>query len=219
MATYAELKSKVLSWSNRDIEVLPDSILDDSIRYAADKAYRKLRIPPLEFLANYEMTADQADGRYIPVPADLTEFISLTKLTGGGTSTSCPLVYNQKVDIRTFNDAQASHPQYPFWAREQGKILLSTYPASAEGDRFQLYYYGRQARVMEDNEPNWLRDENERILLFGALMECFAYLGEDDMQAKYIQMFNEEIEELNREEEMRKASGGNTVIQYTSYLI
>ena len=219
MAGYIELQNKVRDWSNRDPEVLNDAIIRDCIRYAADKAYRRLRIPPLEFLATYTLTADQARERYIPVPADLTEFISLTKTSGGGTTPNCPLVYNQKVDIRTFNDAQASHPQYPFWTREQGKILLSTYPFPNEGEEFQLYYYGRQTMVDNEDEPNWLRDENERVLLFGGLMEAFAYLGEDDMQAKYLQMFEEEITELNREEAMRRVSGGNTTIQYTSYLI
>ena len=56
---------------------------------------------------------------------------------------------------------------------------------------------------------HWLRDENERILLFGALTEAFIYLEEDTMIDKYKTLFELEIEELNREEKMRQAVGGN----------
>ena len=38
----------VRNWSNRDVEALPNTIIADAIRYAADKAYRQLRIAPLE---------------------------------------------------------------------------------------------------------------------------------------------------------------------------
>ena len=46
----------VRDWANRDSQALPDAIIMDSIRYAVDKAYRKLRIPPLEHTVTY--TAD-----------------------------------------------------------------------------------------------------------------------------------------------------------------
>ena len=51
--TYAELTTLVRNWCNRDEEVVSDSIIQDSLRYAADKAYRKLRVPPLENVAEY----------------------------------------------------------------------------------------------------------------------------------------------------------------------
>ena len=65
-----------------------------------------------------------------------------------------------------------------------------------------FYYRGNEI-------AHWLRDENERIVLFGALAEAFAYLQEDTMQQKYSQMFVDQINLINREETMRKALGGN----------
>ena len=44
---YNALVNKVYDWSNRDAQALPAQIVKDSIRYAVDKAYRTLRIPPL----------------------------------------------------------------------------------------------------------------------------------------------------------------------------
>ena len=62
--------------------------------------------------------------------------------------------------------------------------------------------------------PNWLRDENERILLFGALAEVFSFVQEDDQAAKYQAMFMNEIRELNDEDVRRNASGGNYQMQF-----
>ena len=43
----------VRDWSNRDEAALPNAIIMDSIRYSVDKAYRHLRIPPLEHSVTY----------------------------------------------------------------------------------------------------------------------------------------------------------------------
>ena len=61
---------------------------------------------------------------------------------------------------------------------------------------------------------NWLRDENERVLLMGALTEIFAYVQDDDQSGKYKQLFNEEVLELNNEDATRNASGGNIQVTY-----
>ena len=55
--TYEELVTLVRRWANRDIEVLPDTIVADCIRYAADKSYRHLRIAPLEHTVTYSADA------------------------------------------------------------------------------------------------------------------------------------------------------------------
>ena len=70
-----------------------------------------------------------------------------------------------------------------------------------------FYYTGNEIQ-------HWLRDENERIVLFGALAEAFAYLQEDDMHQKYKSMFVEQIELINREEKMRVARGGNISVSF-----
>ena len=61
---------------------------------------------------------------------------------------------------------------------------------------------------------HWLSDENEGILLYGALWKAFIFLHEPDELVKYQQLFHAEIEELNREETMRKSRGGNIVVSY-----
>ena len=59
---------------------------------------------------------------------------------------------------------------------------------------------------------NWLRDDNEGVLLMGSLAEAFYYLQDDDQGQKYTQQFNQEITELNDEDNKRNASGGNVQV-------
>ena len=103
--SYDELIQSVRDWSNRDSQVLPDSVIQQCLRFAADTAYRQLMIPPFENTIQYALV-DQAtnvadlnlpsyvlsgivddsrdnilSGGYnsvsLPIPGDLTSFIHL----------------------------------------------------------------------------------------------------------------------------------------------
>jgi len=286
--TYAALVTKVRDWANRDEEVVSDDVIKDCLKYAADKAYRKLRVPPLENVAKYDSTALTAATSNatstlssiteIQLPYDLIEFIQIREVDSSGLTTR---VFNERVDIRTFNDFRAEkYTGYNYWARQQNVIYLSPGfgqgAVGNQGDAIELYYYRRlpalnaqyAVTVLNYNAgfltttgagagvnnsallyfnsntgttayatqsaaqaadaggtvtstyyqgtetPNWLRDENERIVLFGALGELFSFVQEDDQAAKYLQLFMSEIAELNDEDARRTASGGNIQVNF-----
>ena len=126
----------------------------------------------------------------------------LTELPDGGTAPSGATVgtlYSLTVDgtVTYYATLAAANA-----AREDGDTQT---PESHE-------FYGNEAR-------NWLRDEQEKILIWGALTHCFNYLGEDQMAAKYLQLFQQEIQLLNDEEGRRKVSGGNTQQNFDGFLI
>ena len=263
------LVALVRSWANRDVEALPDAIIQDSIRYAADKAYRTLRVPPLEHIVTYDrdtLVANTANSNNrfssvttLAIPGDLIEFIQIREIDENGRTTR---LFNEKADVRTFRDLNAEkYSDLAYWTRERGNILLApgfgnvgtNFGSTGVGnaDALELYYYRRlpalnarydrtlanyrlgllemadgmdipadsdytqaqfdalDSTVVGQEVPNWLRDENERIVLFGGLAECFAYLQEDDQAQKYGALFYQEIAELNNEDVMRNASGGN----------
>ena len=54
--TYSQLVELVRGWCNRDEEAVSDDIIKDALRYAADKAYKTLRVPPLENVAKYDLS-------------------------------------------------------------------------------------------------------------------------------------------------------------------
>ena len=280
--TYSQLVSLVRTWSNRDEEVVSDAIIQDCLRYAADKAYRTLRVPPLETVATYtktdlESATTQGNGLVpskteIQIPVDLIEFIQIKEIDVNGQTTR---VFNEKSDVRTFNDPYAEkYNVSAYWTRERSNIILSPGFGDAQvtgnPDAIELYYYRRlpalnatyavtvlnynaglltetddtnesslwlvtsggtttayatQAEVPQgetgvqtyfigNSVPNWLRDENERVLLNGALAELFAYVQDDVQAKKYMDLFYQEIKELNDEDKQRSASGGNVQINF-----
>lgn len=286
--TYEDLIAKVRNWSNRDEAVLSDDIIKDCLKYAADKAYKTLRVPPLENVATYDKASLQASTTStnnlslsvteIQLPYDIVEFIQIREIDASGLSTR---VFNEKLDIRTFNDVSAEkYTNNNYWARQQNVIYLSpgfgTGSTGDTADAIELYYYRRlpalNARyaitILNYNAgfltttgagaginnsallyfnsntgttayttsalaqaadpagtvtstyymgtlvPNWLRDQNERVLIYGALTQVYAYVQEDDQAAKYLQAFNAEIAELNDEDKRRNASGGNLQVNF-----
>ena len=326
--TYTQLVELVRDWSNRDLEALPDTIIMDSLRWAADKAYRTLRVPPLEKTLYY--TADdlvpatsstnnrQASVTSLGIPADLIEFIHIRGVDADYRTTR---MFNEKADIRTFWDLNAEkYSDLAVFSRQGTQILIAPgYGISPnygtlgvqQEDGIEIFYYGRlpaldatyevnaanfnalvfnrtqaltalptegsdnaflmkladgadpvvgegtlflreyqpnssapagstpfvvafdspdqrsaaqdligfgsldtTARFVGLEIPHWLRDENERILLMGALAECFFYLQENDEAQKYAALFASEIAELNNEDVMRNASGGNVQVNF-----
>ncbi len=272
--TYTDLMTKVRDWANRDISALPTSVIEDSLQWAADKAYRTLRVPPLEQIVTYNATiledaTSSANNRFssvttLAIPGDLIEFIMIREVDEVGATVR---IFNEKTDVRTFRDLYADrYSDLAYWTREAGNILYAPgfgnsgtgFGSTGVGEAIglQLYYYRRlpalnarytrdlanyrlgllemadgtdiatdetytqemfdalEPTVIGQMVPNWLREENERIVLFGALAECFAYLQEDDQAQKYGTLFYDEIKELNNEDVMRNASGGNVQMNY-----
>lgn len=72
-----------------------------------------------------------------------------------------------------------------------------------------IYYIGNEVY-------NWLRDDNERVLLWGAFAHALDFLGEDERAMKFFQKQEIAIDELNREEKLRKARGAENIITYAT---
>ena len=57
--------------------------------------------------------------------------------------------------------------------------------------------------------PHWLRDENEKVMLFGAVMQAAIFLNDAELLNMYSDRFVGEIESLNMEDNRRQLRGGN----------
>jgi hypothetical protein len=92
-----------------------------------------------------------------------------------------------------------------------GSATTATYAGVVRAEEFPVgsgnYYTGNEVY-------NWLRDDNERVLLFGALHHAFEYLGDDNQSMKYMQKQSQGILELNRAEQRRRTSGASNRVTY-----
>lgn len=283
MATplYDALVTKVRDWSNKkEVATIPDSVIQDCLRYSADECYRLLRVPPLEFSAQYTISADNNNNNdnvsIIEMPSDMTEFIYLRDLPE--VAGNYAKVYNQITDSRTFLDPYAENYCRWSWMWKEDSIWIK--PRLSVGDELEICYYRRlpaldalftvtpnnyQLGVIDANQlylnlvvsggtnlyfagvgslervfatsaeatvygvsigqptvttkmyegkeaPNWLRDSNERLLIWGALYHVGAYLFDDIMERRYEKKFIENIASLNNEEKFRRAKGGNVQV-------
>jgi hypothetical protein len=237
---YDALVAKVRDWANRDSTILTDSLVSDFIDYSADLCYRELRIPPLEYTYRYPAITVAGEA-VLQLPPDVTELVMFSVINSAGKT----LVFDQKMDIRSFTDKYTTKGDGSFTRKGQN---LEFYPAAAVGDIYELHYYRRlfdmnstyvvnQANVDLGNTTvsssgvtgavqigsvwyignevyNWLRDDNERMILWGALHHAFEYLGSEEQSAKYLNKQIQAIEELNREEKKRKVSGATNTVTY-----
>ena len=281
------LRAIIRDWSNRqDTSVLSNDRIQEAMKYAADKAYRKRRVAALENTITYNSTALTAatttGNQFLPsqteltLPTDLIEFIQIREIDSS--SRTCR-VFNEKTDLRTFNDWSSLKTSYiGYFSRKGNTLLLAPgfNQASSLGtpDKIELHYYRRlpalnaqydvtpanyaagfltqdnaaavslffvngdtntayatqaeattaaggnqgntnNAKYKGNEAANWLRDENERVLLMGALAEVFYYLQDDDQGVKYKKLFDQEIFELNDEDSKRNAAGGNVQVNFS----
>lgn len=299
MSKYNDLISKVRDWSNKQsANTIPDQVIGDALSYAADEAYRTLRIPPLEYSIKYTVAAEDNAGEQslglpygnawtiISIPEDLTEFIYIRTVYGSNVSTpyatyptNASIVFNEVTDARTFLDIYSEkYSAYNFmWKNNQVYI----HPQLSVGQELELHYYRRLPALdacyavipvnyliglgdslqpyltltgvatdtplyfagagsleqcfatlaeataygltqpittvttkyyVGQESPNWLRDEYEQLLMFGALMHMGAYLFDDKMEQRYGMRYQDKITQLNKEEKFRRARGGNVQI-------
>jgi len=295
MATYQETLTNVRNWMDRDSTVVSDSLLLTFLQYSADKAYRTLRVPSLETTLDFTVTtndlvADASAGFgkevSMSLPSDLIEVIYIQKKGTG-------IVWNQKVDPRTFHDRYADKKDSNYYTRIGSNFLLhgslgvddvlevcyykrlpkinATYDITVANylaqtatlttmtrransytnsdayiaglGRTSLYFAsgtttsqidalsptaaqtssgtvdGVNYNVAAEMEPayiaNWLRDENERILLYGSLAEAFSFLEDPAQMQLYEAKFTDEIQKLNAEEKSRLGAGGNTSVSFS----
>lgn len=291
-SSLSDLIVTIRDWSNRGSDVLSDSTIQTCVRWAVDKAVRRLRIVPLEVITDYDVNSVTTEGPIngrsvvsISVPADLIEIISLSTQDASGSTIR---MFDTKADERTFfNPYAEKYNLDAVYTRKGSKFYISTAFPQATETKIQLYYYGRppaidakysvvagnydtdQTYITQSSTPqtgdeegwleirdsgnnlvtnianvyaagntatattatvedpslgiyrfigkpaaNWFLDEADKLLTYGALAEVFSYLQEDDQVAKYTQLFEREILDLNTEDQKRAASGGNTQMNF-----
>jgi len=151
---YEAFVDKIQKWANKDLTVLTDDIVKDCMKYAADNVYRRLRVTALEQTVTYSKTQLEAattssnntasSKTELTIPADLTEFIQVREIDNDGRTCR---VFNEKTDLRTFNDVYAEKTQASYWSRV-GNVLIYS-PGFNSGftaftpTKAELHYYKR----------------------------------------------------------------------------
>ena len=213
------LIADVRDWLNRDEDVISNNLIGSFMQKGSDDAYRTLRIPPLETTIQITVNSTQATNNTLPIPSNFIELIRLSKNKGANKYD----IYNNQVGLGTFDNDWEQKPDARYFSRKGTDLKL--YPAIVEGDIYELHYYRRlfalNALTTDTNVEiyNWLRDENEKVLLFGTLKYASIYLADLAAADTYGTLFDKEIEALNYEEKQRLSRGANLRSVFSSSLI
>lgn len=142
---------------------------------------------------HYYRRLSALDAVYTPVP--INYMIGLADaaqpyLTLTGVNTDTPLYFSTHLSVEkcfaTLAEAQAYDP------------TVTT-----------KYYIGKEV-------DNWLRDQQEKLLSWGALQYLGAYLFDQTMEARYRDRFSSTIDQFNKEEKFRRARGGNVQMHFNT---
>jgi len=240
---YNALVSKVRDWANRDSSILSDSLVSDFLDYSADLCYRELRIPPLEHTYHYPAATSAGDVE-IQIPPDLAEVIMFSVKDSAGNitvfdskldmrsfndqyTTMGTGSFTRKGNKIQFYPASAVGDVYEMhyyrrlfdmdavYVVNQLNIDAGNTTDASVGDTGAFEFPIGSGTYYTGNEVyNWLRDDNERLLLWGALQYAHEYLGSEEQSNKFMQKQLMGIEELNREEKRRRVLGASNRVTY-----
>jgi len=97
----------------------------------------------------------------------------------------------------------------------QANIDSGNATAASSGDAGAVEFPASSGNFYTGNEVyNWLRDDNERALLWGALGHALDYLGDIENSVKYFKKQELVISELNQEETIRRVKGASNEVTY-----
>src|SRR5690606_2948133 len=93
----------------------------------------------------------------------------------------------------------------------QGGTEEAVFDNDPDAQAFQAIHGGTvtQAEFVGREAWNWLRDANERICIFAAMVHVGSYLMNDAIEQRYMAKTEALVAALNAEDKFRKAKGGN----------
>ena len=191
ITTYAELKTAIANWLNRDdlTSVIPDFISLAEARIARDLRHWK---------QEKRVTTD-VDERYENLPNDFIE-IRQIQHTAGGAISSISSVEMEK--LRGVSDV-AGKPKYARLTADQ----IEFYPTPDTSYNISMLYYGRIPALSDAEPDNWLLRDAPDVFLYGALLQSAPYLVDDARVQVWAGLYQSGIEALNVENEKARVSG------------
>ena len=166
ITTYAELKSAVADWLNRDDL---DAAIPNFISLAEAQFNRTMR--HRKMVTRSDATLDTP---YFAVPADWLENIRFQL----NTNPVVPLLYvtpEQAAEERQKYSA-SGQPLFFSMIGEQFQVV----PSPNTSYDAELLYYAKIPALSDSNTTNWLLSESPDVYLYGALVQSAPYLKEDE---------------------------------------
>lgn len=182
ITTYAELKSAIADWLNRDDldAVIPNFISLAEAHFNRTMRHRKM-------VTRSDATLDTP---YFAVPADWLENIRFQLNTNPVT----PLLYvtpEQAAEERQKYNA-SGQPLFFSMVGEQFQVV----PSPDTSYDAELLYYAKIPALSDANTTNWLLTESPDVYLYGSLVQSAPYLKEDERISVWAGLYQQFVDDM-----------------------
>ena len=204
ITTYAELKSAVADFLNRDDLT---NTIDTFIGMAEAQLNRDVRHWKME-----QRSTAEIDDQYLTLPTDWLETIRITM------QDTVPYVLNlaSRDQIEEYRLRGANVSGKPvYYSHIAGEIEL--YPTPDATYDVELLYTQKIEALSDSNTSNWLLALAPDLYLYAVLMETAIYLHDDDRIAAYASIYQSKLAALNAESKKATVSGTGLKLNIRSY--
>jgi hypothetical protein len=181
--THSSFLTQVRNYTEVDSNVLTDTLLDEFIRNVELDLASKV---DYDDLRKYATTSTIASQRYLSMPSDLV-YLRSVQVTNSGVRD-----FLEKRDtsfISEFNPGESTGVPKYYANWDDQNIVLAPTPNSAY--TIQINYIIDPPHFTSTNST-FLSTNQDQLLLYGVLTECFSYLkGPMDMYKLYLDKYNE----------------------------
>ena len=204
ITTYAELKSSIANWLNRDdlTSVIPDFISLTEAGINRDLRHYKM-------INRVDATLDS---RYVQMPADWLETVRFG-ITSGTTYRLELISRDDMLEYRQNTSDVAGIPK--FYANIGDTIEV--FPTPAAEYQMQLQYYAKTPALSDSNTTNWLLTDAPDIYLYGALVQAAPYLNDDARVQTWAALYSAAIQSLQKSSDDTRFAGSGLRMRVTSY--
>ena len=204
ITTYAELKSSIANWLNRDdlTSVIPDFISLTEAGINRDLRHYKM-------VNRVDATLDS---RYVQVPADWLETLRFS-LTTDGTRPLEMASLDDMIKYRQNNSNASGTPRFYSHAGES----IEVFPTPNGEYGMQLMYYQSIPELTDSNTYNWLLQDSPDVYLYGSLIQAAPYLNDDARTQTWAALYSSAMQSLQKASNDTRFAGSGLRMRVTSY--
>jgi hypothetical protein len=191
ITTYAELKSSIADFLNRDDLT---SIIPTFISLAEAQIARELRHWKQE-----KRVTTSVDERYENLPNDWLELKMIALATGKMMQT----VSSSEMAERRAQSNTAAEPRLVRVTADQ----LEFYPTPDTATNISMLYYARIPALSDSATTNWLLTDAPDVLLYGSLIHSAPYLSDDTRTQIWASLYQSGVDKLNLESDKGRVTG------------
>ena len=204
ITTYAELKSSIANWLNRDdlTSVIPDFISLTEAGINRDLRHYKM-------VNRVDATLDS---RYVQVPADWLETLRFS-LTTDVTRPLEMASLDDMIKYRQNNSNASGTPRFYSHAGES----IEVFPTPDGEYGMQLMYYQSIPELTDSNTYNWLLQDSPDVYLYGSLIQAAPYLNDDARTQTWAALYSSAMQSLQKASNDTRFAGSGLRMRVTSY--